>query len=87
MLGPRTRSAAQRAPRAEQPEVQHNGNDNDDEREPKRTKLGERTHANAPASEQAAEAAAEAAANLYDFHDAQLLICVFSSRSFDNFKL
>jgi hypothetical protein len=67
MLGPRTRSAAQRAPRAEQPEVQHNGNGNgnDDEREPKRTKRGERTHAQAPASEQAAEAVA--AANLYAF--------------------
>jgi hypothetical protein len=87
MLGPRTRSAAQRVPRAEQPEVQHNDNGNDDEREPKRTKRGERSHA--PASEQpeAAEAAAEAAATLYDFYDAQLLICVFSSRSFDNSKL
>ena len=68
MLGPRTRSAAQRAPRAEQPEVQHNDNGNDDEREPKRTKRGERMHLHAPASasEQAAEAMAAAASHLYD---------------------
>ena len=68
MLGPRTRSAAQRATRADQPEVQHNDNgngvDNGDEREPNRTKRGERTHAQAPASEQAA--AALAVANLYN---------------------
>jgi hypothetical protein len=42
MLGPRTRSASQRAARAEQPQVHRNGNDdgNDDEREPKRAKKG-----------------------------------------------
>ncbi len=77
MLRPRTRSAAQRAPRAEQREAHHNGSFDVDEREPKRTKRGERTHAQAPASEQAAEAIAAAAANLYGFQVAQTIIRIF----------
>ncbi len=48
MLGPRTRSAAQRAARAEQTEVRRNENDNDDAGEPKRAKHGEQTHAQTP---------------------------------------
>ncbi len=75
MLGPRTRSAARRAPRAEHPEVQHNGNGNDDEREPKRIKRGERTQKQAPASEQPE---ALAAANLYDSMKFLLTFAQFS---------
>jgi hypothetical protein len=41
---------AQRAPRAQQPEVQRNDNVDDDEREPKRTKRGKKSHAQAPAA-------------------------------------
>jgi hypothetical protein len=49
MLGPRTHSVAQDAPRAEQPEAQHNDNGGENEREPKRTSQGgDRTHSQAP---------------------------------------
>ena len=62
MLGPRTRSADQRAPRAEQ--LEPNENSNDDGRETKRSKNGERALAppEVPAS---AAMLALAATNLY----------------------
>ena len=60
MLGPRTRSAVQRAPRAEQFAGQDDRVD-DDERDPKRPKEGARARADeAPASAEAAPEATSA---------------------------
>jgi hypothetical protein len=56
MLGPRTRSASQHAPRAEEDHRNADGNDN--ERDPKRIKRGSLTPALGPSTAQSSEALA-----------------------------
>ena len=76
MLGPRRRFADQRAPRAEQLEPNENGND--DGRESKRSKNGERAPAPPEAPASAAETLALTATNLYAIAITKAFISVAS---------